>query len=231
VRRTRSLAVSQEGGAAGACRSSAPRRPHHRRLKAASARTGAWQEWQGWAFVRVRSRSLARTKSLQTRRLRARARTGANIAGICHAEGRGFEAYHPLKDLENTHFCLRSGLHNLLHAGQVDSGCVRASRRLSQRLIITGFRSCRIEGTRFVSDFLPSVGSRLPVESRICPEACANAPRLHRAIAISARWGRELWTRRALSGAELRDSHRDVGNAACRPRRRARAEQPLLGQL
>jgi hypothetical protein len=25
-----------------------------------------------------------------------RARTGANIAGICHAEGRGFESHHPL---------------------------------------------------------------------------------------------------------------------------------------
>jgi hypothetical protein len=26
----------------------------------------AWQEWQGWAFVRVRLRSLTPTKTLQT---------------------------------------------------------------------------------------------------------------------------------------------------------------------
>jgi hypothetical protein len=29
--------------------------------------------------------------------LSERARTGANIAGTCHAEGRGFESHHPLQ--------------------------------------------------------------------------------------------------------------------------------------
>jgi hypothetical protein len=60
------------------------------------APTEAWQEWQGSAFARVRSRSLARANTLETSGLSARARTGANIAGICHAEGRGFESHHPL---------------------------------------------------------------------------------------------------------------------------------------
>src|SRR3989442_8758845 len=41
-----------------------------------------WQEWQGSAFARVRSRSLARTKAKQTSRLSARARTRANIARL-----------------------------------------------------------------------------------------------------------------------------------------------------
>src|SRR6266508_5655862 len=56
----------------------------------------AWQEWQGSAFARVRWRSLARTKILQTRGLSERARTRPNIARTCHAEGRGFESHHPL---------------------------------------------------------------------------------------------------------------------------------------
>jgi hypothetical protein len=56
----------------------------------------AWQEWQGSAFARVRSRSLSRTKTLQKSSLSERARTGANVARTCHAEGRGFESHHPL---------------------------------------------------------------------------------------------------------------------------------------
>jgi hypothetical protein len=58
----------------------------------------AWQEWQGSAFARVRSCSLAGTKTLQTSGLSERARTGANVARICHAEGRGFESLHPLQE-------------------------------------------------------------------------------------------------------------------------------------
>jgi hypothetical protein len=35
-------------------------------------------------------------ETLQTSGLSERERTGANIARICHAEGRGFESHHPL---------------------------------------------------------------------------------------------------------------------------------------
>jgi hypothetical protein len=59
-----------------------------------------WQEWQGSAFARVRLRSLTRTKTLQKSSLSERARTGANTARICHAEGRGFEPHHPLSSLQ-----------------------------------------------------------------------------------------------------------------------------------
>jgi hypothetical protein len=71
------------------------------------SRTEAWQEWQGWAFARVRSRSLTRSKSAETSGLSARTRTGADIARICHAEGRGFESHHPLNSLQTGIFgCL-----------------------------------------------------------------------------------------------------------------------------
>jgi hypothetical protein len=56
----------------------------------------AWQEWQGWAFARVRWRSLASREALQTSGFSERARTAPNIARTCHAEGRGFESHHPL---------------------------------------------------------------------------------------------------------------------------------------
>ena len=69
--------------------------------------TKPWQEWQGSAFARVRSRSLALTNMLQATGLSERERTGANVAGSCHAEGRGFESHHPLNSLqEGIFWCL-----------------------------------------------------------------------------------------------------------------------------
>jgi hypothetical protein len=61
-----------------------------------SRKNETWQEWQGWAFARVRMRSLVSTETLQTSGSSERLRTGANLAGSCHAEGRGFESHHPL---------------------------------------------------------------------------------------------------------------------------------------
>ena len=59
------------------------------------------------AFARGRLRSLQGLNSLQIGGLNERARAGANIAGRCHAEGRGFESHHPLlTKLRNRGFSL-----------------------------------------------------------------------------------------------------------------------------
>src|SRR5262249_14706901 len=74
--------------------SNSPRVDLHR--ETSRVRREPWQEWQGAAFVRVRSRSLARSEHWKQAVLSERTRAGANIARICHAEGRGFESLHPL---------------------------------------------------------------------------------------------------------------------------------------
>src|SRR3954462_786568 len=70
----------------------------HEREGSCEERVDPWQEWQGSAFARVRSRSVARSETLAGSSLSERARTGANIARICHAERRRFESHHALQE-------------------------------------------------------------------------------------------------------------------------------------
>jgi hypothetical protein len=70
----------------------------------------AWSQWSRSSFVRVRSCSVPCEDDLQIRTFSERARTGANAALTCHAEGRGFESHHPLqKTLQETILCRRCG--------------------------------------------------------------------------------------------------------------------------
>jgi hypothetical protein len=59
-------------------------------------RLNPWQEWQGSAFVRVRSRSLALTEPCKQLFGANGCEQERTAARSCHAEGRGFESHHPL---------------------------------------------------------------------------------------------------------------------------------------
>jgi hypothetical protein len=106
-----------------------------------------WQERQGSAFARVRSRSLARSETLETSGLSARLRTGANIARTCHAEGRGFESHHPLVYPAKRHpsMSLRT-TDDLLHAVRRDS--LRATFGLISRSFEPVARARRSRGSQ-----------------------------------------------------------------------------------
>jgi hypothetical protein len=59
-------------------------------------RLDPWQEWQGSAFVWVRSRSLALTEPCKQLFGANGCEQERTAARSCHAEGRGFESHHPL---------------------------------------------------------------------------------------------------------------------------------------
>jgi hypothetical protein len=128
-------------------------------------------------------RSPASTEPLQTTRLSERARTGANIARTCHAEGRGFESLRPLVYPAKRH--LRMSLQttdDLLHAeGDELSpfGGLEPSTPLTMEAPASGYvNSEQVLVARFpcnsgdfaASGTLPQRTLTRPEDPRTCPQ-------------------------------------------------------------